>query len=118
MTPDAAKAMYRRRIGVGKTILVRRYTGAGPNRPKYDVPVRARVMGYMPHQLIGGIQQGDRKVILLAEDLDAAGFAGPITTNDRIVVDNDPEMKIIAPDKATRECQGVLIAYELQVRGQ
>lgn len=118
MTPEAAKAMYRRRIGIGETIYIRRYTGAGPNRPHYDVAVRARVTGYAPHQLIGGIQQGDRMIILLAEDLNAAGFAGPITTNDRVVVGTDPEMKIIAPDKATRACQGVLIAYELQVRGQ
>lgn len=116
MTPDGYKAMYRRRIGVGEPILIRRYTGAGVNRPRFDAEVRARVVGYQAEELVGGIVQGDRKVIFLAEDLNAAQFAGPITTNDKAVV-RGKELAIIAPDDSTRRCQGVLIAYELTVRG-
>lgn len=116
MTPDGFKAMYRRRIGVGEVVLIRRYTGAGTARPKFDAQVRARVVGYEPNELVGTILQGDRRVIFLAEDLLAAQFALPVTSNDKAVV-RGKELAIIAPDDSTRRCQGELIAYELQVRG-
>lgn len=117
MTPETAKAMYRRRIGKGETVYIRRYTGAGSNRPRYDVAVRARVMGYDTQDLVGTVVQGDRHVIFLAEDLLAAQFALPLTTNDKAVV-KGRELAIIAPDDATRRADGgVLIAFDLQVRG-
>ncbi|MPZ41307.1 MAG: hypothetical protein GEU95_25325 [Rhizobiales bacterium] len=117
MTPASVKASYRRMLDqVGEPILVRRYTGTGPNRPKADVEVRARVTGYEPHELIGAIQQGDRKVILLAEDLVAGGFALPITSADKVVV-RGKELAIHAPDDSSRRIAGELVAYELQVRG-
>lgn len=116
MTPDQAKAMYRRRIGIGETILIRRYTGAGTSRPHFDAEVRARIVGYAPSELIGSVSQGDRKAIFLAEDLYAAQFALPVTANDKAVV-RGKELAIVAPDDSTRRCEGELIAYELQVRG-
>lgn len=116
MTPETAKAMYRRRIGIGKPLHIRRYTGTGTNRPRFDAEVRARITGYAPDELVGTITQGDRKVIFLAEDLIAAHFPTPITTSDKVVEDGK-ELAIIAPDKSTREVQGVLIAYEMTVRG-
>lgn len=100
----------------GETVVHRRYTGAGPNRPKFDVEVMAVVVGYDEKEFVGSIQQGDRKIILLAEDLIEAQIALPITSSDRIVV-RGKELTIIAPDDSTRRVQGVLIAYELQVRG-
>lgn len=108
--------MYRRRIGVGETIYIRRYTGQGATRPRYDAPVRARVTGYDAKELIGAILQGDRRVIFLSEDLDAAQFAHPITSADKAVV-RGKELAIIAPDESTRRIQGELIAYDLTVRG-
>lgn len=117
MTPETAKGIYRRRIGKGETVYIRRYTGTGTNRPRYDAPVRARVMGYEAKDLVGIIQQGDRHVIFLAEDLIAAQFALPLTTSDKAVV-KGRELAIIAPDDATRRADGgVLIAFDLQVRG-
>lgn len=108
--------MYRRRIGVGETILIRRYTGSGTNRPRFDAEVRARVIDFAPSELIGTVQQGDRKAIMLAEDLYTAQFALPITSNDKAVV-RGRELAIIAPDDSTRRLGGELIAYELQLRG-
>lgn len=118
MTPETAKGMYRRRIGKGETVFIRRYTGVGPNRPRYDVPVRARVVGYDPTFLgVGFVEQGDRHIIFLAEDLLAGGFVLPVTTNDKAVV-KGRELAIIAPDDATRRADGgVLVAFDLQVRG-
>lgn len=116
MTPEQAKAMYRRRIGVGKMVYIRRYTGSGTNRPRFDAAVRARIVGYEPRELIGGIVQGDRRAIVLVEDLIAAQFPLPITTNDKLVEDGK-EYSIVAPDRSTRECKGVVVAYDLTVRG-
>ena len=116
MTPEAAKALYRRRIGVGEIIYIRRYTGGGANPPMYQAPVRARVMGYDANELVGTIVQGDRKVIFLAEDLITQQFALPITANDKVVV-RGKEMQIKSPDDSTRRLQGQLIAFVLQVRG-
>lgn len=100
----------------GETITIRRYTGAGPNRPFFEASVMARVVGYEPHELIGTIQQGDRKLIVLAEDLIDAQFALPVTTNDKAVV-RGKELQIMAADDSTRRVGADLIAYELQARG-
>lgn len=121
MTPEQARASYRRMMAVAgsgevRKVLVRRYTGTGANRPRFDAEVRARVTGYQPHELVGTIVQGDRKVILLAEDLSRAQFPTPLRKGDK-VVDAGKELNIEAPDDNTRRVQGELIAYELQVRG-
>lgn len=114
MTPDSVKADYRRSLK--EWVVVRRFTGIGPNRPRFDVSARARVVGYAPEQLVGVIQQGDRKAIVYADDLIEGGMTLPITTSDKLIV-NGREMAIIAPDDLTRRVNGVLIALELQVRG-
>lgn len=114
MSAAAVTAAYRKSLG--ETVLVRRYTGTGQNRPRFDVAALARVVGYAPHELVGTIQQGDRKAIVLVEDLIKAGFALPITSADKLVV-GGRELQIVAPDGETRKVDGVLIAYELQVRG-
>jgi hypothetical protein len=115
MTPQQVKSLYGRTLS--DNVILRRYTGAGANRPRFDVEdVRAQVIGYQPHELVGTIVQGDRKVILYADDLVGAGFSQPITTNDKLVV-RGRELAIIAADDSTRRVDGVLIAYELQCRG-
>jgi hypothetical protein len=116
MTPEQCKSMYRRLIGSGEPVFVRRYAGTGADRPYYQVPVRARVMEYQAQELIGPIQQGDQKVILLAEDLVAQQFEMPLRKGDKIVV-RGRELNIEAPDDNTRRIAGVLIAYDLRVRG-
>lgn len=117
MTPDAIKISYRRALDqVGEAVTVRRYIGTGASRTKSEVTVTGRLMEYDPAELVGGVEQGDRKLVLLAEDIAAGGITLPLTVDDRAVV-RGKEMRIIAPDDSTRRVQGVLIAYELQVRG-
>lgn len=117
MSVDAIKASYRTSLAkYGETITIRRVTGTGPNRPKFEVNVRARVTGFAPQELIGGIQQADRKAIVLHDDLVAAGFALPITNSDYAVVQGR-QHAIRVPDNATRRVAGVTIAYELQIVG-
>ena len=107
--------MYARTLK--ESVAIRRYTGSGPNRPLFDTPTRARVMGYRAEELVGTIQQGDRKAIVFVPDLVDGGFALPVTSNDKLVV-RGRELTIIASDDNTRRDEDELIAVELQVRGQ
>lgn len=118
MNPETVKETYRRMIDdVGEPIIIRRHTGAGIAHPHFDVTVRARVTGYEPNELVGGIIQGDRKIIVLAQDLIDAQLALPILSSDKAVVRGGPDLAIIKPDDSTRRVHGVLIAYELTARG-
>jgi hypothetical protein len=117
MTPEAVKADYAAIMDrVGETVLIRRYSGSGSSRTATDVSVRARVVSYDPKELVGGIQQGDAKVIALAEDLDGSAITLPLVKSDKCVV-RGRELNIQGSDDNTRRIQGVLVAYELQVRG-
>lgn len=117
MTPEQCRATYRRFLDqVGEVVLIRRYTGAGASRPRFDVSVKARVVEYEPNELAGLIVQGDRKLIVLAQDLIDAQFPIPLRKGDKAVV-RGKELNIEAPDDNTRRVRGELIAYELQVRG-
>jgi hypothetical protein len=117
MTPDEAKDGYRRAMDVaGETIVIRRYTGTGANRPYFDASVRARVTKYEPHEIVGMIQQGDRRVILLAEDMVAAQIPLELGNGHRVVI-RGAELNIQSADDNTRRVAGELIAIELQARG-
>ncbi|MGE0425410.1 MAG: hypothetical protein AB7O88_24330 [Reyranellaceae bacterium] len=117
MTPDAVRAAYRDMLAlVGEPVVIRRYTGAGADRPRFDADAPARVVEYAPDELVGGIQQGDRKLILLADDLIARQFPVPPRRGDKAVVRGN-ELNIEAVDDNSRRVAGVLIAYEIQVRG-
>lgn len=126
MTPSEALDMHRRMItenGSG-AVLVRRYAGKGVTRAVVaEASALARVMIYKPEQLVGGIIQGDRKVILLNDP--TASVAGgqvalaamlPLSSDDKLVIGGG-EATIQAVDDQTRRIQGVLVALEIQVRG-
>lgn len=116
MNIEGIRAAYRQALGEFEPIAIRRYTGKGANRPWFDWLCTARVVDYTPDQLVGPIQQGDRKLIVLAQDLVDAQFPGPIVKNDKAVV-RGKELNIEAVDDNTRRVGTVLIAYELRVRG-
>jgi hypothetical protein len=117
MNPDTVKANYRRAMDmVGEMVTIRRYVGAGANRPWFDCDVRARVMDYKPNELVGSIVQGDRRLVILHEDLVTAQFALPLAKDMKARV-RGKELNIEAVDDSTRRVGGQLIAYELQVRG-
>lgn len=114
MPLERTRSLYRRTLK--ETVYVRRYTGAGPNRPQFDWATHAALRGFMPEELVGGIVQGDRKAVVGAEELVAGGFPFPVTTNDRLIV-RGKELAIIASDDNSRRDEGVLVALELHVRG-
>lgn len=124
MTPDQALASHRRMLlQVGEAITVRRYVGTGAGRTATEAVAQGRVMGYLPKEIVGAVQQGDRKVILL-NDPAAAVPSGkvalstllPLDSDDRLVL-RGAEVAIQGVDDSTRRIAGVLIALELQVRG-
>ena len=117
MNVDSIKECYRRSLAeYGETIRIRRVTGSGPNAPKFEVDVLARLSGYAPSDRVGGIQQPDKKAIVLHDDLGAAGLALPLTNADFAVVQGK-QHAIRLPDDKTRRVGGVTIAYELTIVG-
>lgn len=118
MSPDQVKASYRRALdGAGETIFLRRYSGSGTARVSTDYAVKARVTDFQPHELIGGIVQGDRNIIAIAEDVTASGFPAPIIASSDKAVVRGRELAIKAVDDNTRRVAGVLIAYEIKAGG-
>ncbi|MET4170967.1 hypothetical protein ABIB99_002049 [Bradyrhizobium sp. LA6.1] len=124
MTPDQALASHRRMLlQVGEAITVRRYAGTGAGRAATEAVAQGRVMGYLPKEIVGAVQQGDRKVILL-NDPAAAVPSGkvalstllPLDSDDRLVV-RGAEVAIQGVDDSTRRIADVLVALEIQVRG-
>lgn len=107
--------MYRRQMDAhGETVTLRR-NNAAPSLPT-EQNLKARVIGYQPDELIGGINQGDRKVIILAEDITT--FPLPFKTGgtDKIVVRGKP-LNIGVVDDSTRRIGDTLIAYEIRATG-
>lgn len=96
--------------------MFRRVTGSGPNRPQLQAEIRARVTGYIPQDLVGGIQQGDRKAFVLVEDLLKMQIAMPVTTSDFIVV-RGKQCAIFSVDDSTHRDGPELIALDLGIRG-
>lgn len=117
MSPDSIKATYRRMMNErGETVVHRRFTGAGPNRPRFDADVMGVEWGYEPRDYVGSIVQGESRFILLVEDLVEAQIALPVTTNDKLVV-KGRELSITGVDTGTRGSSGETYAYVLRVKG-
>jgi len=114
MDAVATKASYARMLD--QSVGVRRYSGTGPGRSYVQANARARVVGYLPDEVVGSIQQGDRKAIVYADDLIGSAVSLPVLGSDKLVV-RGRELQIVAVDDSTRRVQDVLIAYELVVRG-
>ena len=110
MTPAQATAAYRRQLGAFETVTLTRVG----SEATYG-PVPARLMGYQPTDLVLDVQQGDRKAVLLAADVQASGFPLPFVADQDRVDWNGSLLVVKAVDDATRRVGGVVIAYELQV---
>ncbi|MEH2508691.1 hypothetical protein V1291_000045 [Nitrobacteraceae bacterium AZCC 1564] len=123
-TPAGARDRLREALNRrGEDIIVRRYYGdPGPNRPKYEAQIRARVTGLGNPELIGGIAQGKFKVVALVDPAAAVpdgmvSIAGllPILMSDKVVI-GPKEMTIEALDDKTRRLGGDLFGLDMQVK--
>lgn len=101
----------------GEPVVIRLRPAVGTGRPQIDVEVRARVTGYTPQQLVGGIVQGDRKIIILVEDLTAKQVRLARVTVGQWIMVRGTELSIMAMDDSTHRDGTELIAIELNARG-
>lgn len=108
MTPEQAAAAYARS-------LTDRVTVTRPSTSATATGCRARVTGYQPSDLVGGIIQGDRSMVIFAADLAAAGFPQPLAKGDRVTFDG-ATLAVVAGHDA-RRVDGVTIAWNVQLRG-
>ncbi len=97
----------------GEEITVRRVVA---NAPAIEVTARAIVTGYSPDELVGGVNQADRKVFLSAQDLEDKDFPEPLKRNDKVVI-RGKLMNVEDVDDSTFREAGELIAYRLRVTG-
>jgi|SRR5215207_5533301 len=115
MTPDVAKGMYRRMMAAGESITLRRNVSGGS--PIVSQAFPAKIVAYSEDELVAGIDQRSRKVIVLAEDVYKSGFPLPIRKGDK-VVSHGRALNIEDIDDDTRRADGgILIAYGFRVMG-
>lgn len=87
-----------------------------PNQQPQTLPnVRARVRGYTPEEIAGGVNVGSRKVTLLAEDVPANWL--PLRATDAIVVDGIRMAFKNRPDDQTHRDGEVLLAIVCEASG-
>jgi hypothetical protein len=79
----------------------------------------ARIATYLPQELTGNMQEGDRKVIVLADDI--AGVRPSLCRSGRSRIASSwldgRSLVIQSVDDTTRRVAGVLVAFELRVSG-
>jgi hypothetical protein len=116
MTPAEALEQHRAFIGeIGETINIRRFTGgSGSTRTKADTPTTARVINLGPASSEGTVTQYRYKIIALVDTLSAIL---PVTTADRVVLDDGTVLDIKDPGDRKRRLAGVLIALEMECEG-
>ena len=112
MTPAAARAMYRAQLVPGDTVsLVRGFGTAAPDQVD-GLPAR---MLKASELLVAGLMQGERVLLLLAEDVAASSLGVPMV-NDRVLW-SGRALAVKFVDDAKRRVGGELIAYELHLAG-
>ena len=112
MSPADARAMYRRQLVPGETVSLVRGFGS-PNARQVDgLPGRMLKAGEL---LVAGLMQGERVLLLLAEDVAASDLVAP-QIHDRVLW-NGKALAVTFVDDAKRRVAGELIAYELSLAG-
>jgi hypothetical protein len=97
---------------IGQTVTVRRLSGT--QQIPLDVVVRAVVRGYGPDELLGGVQQGDRRVILTQHEMEQGQWCWPVKVQDRVIIDG---RTTTVQSVETRKIGNDIAMYVLQVRG-
>jgi hypothetical protein len=106
--PSATAAMLAR---YGETVLLRRPTGQAQF---IDVSCAARVDQFQQHEITGGVMQGDRKVILSNQEIEAETWPGPPRRGDQIVIGG---RTTTAQGVETISVGGQIVRHNVQVRG-
>ena len=127
MSPEDAIASLNRQLSQhGEDIILTRVVGTS-NQAKSSAKVRAFVRGYAPHELVGGIIQGDSHVTISPTDLARTQWPGGTVSNQSDLSDHQVPLKndrcVVAGRTRTVQAaqpfylSGVLVRIEMQVRG-
>ena len=95
----------------GEAVVLRRPTGNGIWA---ECPVFARVDQFQPHELVGGILQGDRKVIMSSIELAAQGWPSDPRRGDQVMI-GGKTTTVQAVDTVTLGSE--VQRHNIQVRG-
>ena len=107
-------AAYAREMDVNGDLAMIRRNGVPPTT---FGPVRIWITTYMPEELTGNMQEGDRKALMLAADVVACGIPLPLLPKqDRLLFEGRP-LTIQAVDDTTHRVGGTLLAYEIRISG-
>jgi hypothetical protein len=106
--PSATAAMLAR---YGETVVLRRPTGQAQF---IDVSCAARVDQFQPHEITGGVVQGDRKVILSNREIEAEAWPGPPRRGDQVVIAG---RTTTVQGVETVSVRGEIVRHNMQVRG-
>lgn len=125
MSDAAALSTYRRAIARrGREVTFRRISGEAPNTSTFEATVRALVQTYAAAPPLaafageGEVSKGERRIIVLDEDLAAKHFPLPLAKNDKAFVDGIAredgrarpiELNIMSADAWTREIAGATV---------
>lgn len=120
MANAGAVQSYRRAIQkTGQDVTFRRITGRAPRTAFFDAIVKAHVVDASAKdatqlEISNGVKQNSKSLIVLASDLEAAGFSTPPVTNTDKVMIQGSVYTITNVDTNTREYAG---AYHVRVIG-
>lgn len=78
-----------------------------------DVEARAKVSDFSEAEIVAGIQEGQRKLIVFASDVT---WAEPLREGDLAILETG-ELYINTVDDERRRVDGTLIAYEVTASG-
>ena len=98
----------------GQAVELRRLTGTGPNQVWFGVELQAFVRQFRAQDLVGGITQGDRQVIVSDAEIEARQWPGPPRKGDKAVIDGKT---VNVESVETRRLRGSVAMHVLQVRG-
>lgn len=111
------RALYRASGGLQVTFS--RITGVAPNATLVSATVTAVVRNYLidtqeaaqegfSGSMIGGITQGDRQILVMADDLAAHGYPLPVRKSDEIAVESGEKMNVTRVDALKRAIAGCI----------
>ncbi|HVJ31661.1 MAG TPA: hypothetical protein VND94_00985 [Terriglobia bacterium] len=113
MSPETAISMLDGQLRQhGEDVILRR--PAGTQQIPLEVACRAMVSGYQPAELLGGIVQGDTKVILSPTEMVGRQWPWPPRRNDKCIIGGAVK-NIEAVDAVSMNNR--LVRINLQVRG-
>ena len=96
----------------GTMVLLRR---PSPQGLHFDLPVMAMVRAYQPAELVGGIEQGDRRVVISNAEIASRQWPGPPKRGDEIIIsDRTTTLRV---DATTLRVGGFVVKHVMQVRG-